>query len=295
MNKFHGTGVALVTPFNADRSVDYDGLRNLINYMIEGKVEYMVSLGTTGESSTLKKEEKKKIWEFTAEVNSGRLPLVAGIGGNDTAAIAEAIEDFDIKGYDAILSASPYYNKPTQEGIYQHYKALAEVSKRPLILYNVPGRTASNVSAETTCRLANDFKNIIGIKDACGNFDQFNQIMRDKPKDFLLISGDDPVALPMISLGASGVISVVGNALPSQLSGMIRLGLSGDFKAAAPAHLDLIEFTRLLFLEGNPAGVKSALSLLGVCGDQVRLPLVSATEGLKEAIRKQLQKLGNLK
>jgi 4-hydroxy-tetrahydrodipicolinate synthase len=295
MNKFHGTGVALVTPFNADRSVDYEGLRNLINYMIDGKVEYMVSLGTTGESSTLKKDEKKKIWDFTAEVNNGRLPLVAGIGGNDTAAIAEAVEEFNVSGYDAILSASPYYNKPTQEGIYQHYKAISEASSLPLFLYNVPGRTASNVSPETTCRLAYDFKNIIGTKDACGNFDQFNQIMRDKPKDFLLISGDDPVALPMIGIGAVGVISVVGNALPKLFSDMIRLALSGDFKAAAAAHLSVIEFTRLIFAEGNPAGVKSALKLLGICGDQVRLPLVNATDGLKNSIQEQLQKLGNLK
>lgn len=284
MNKFHGTGVALVTPFNADGTVDYIGLKNLINYQIDGKVEYLVSLGTTGEASTLSKDEKKKIWEFTAEVNNGRLPLVAGIGGNDTAEVSKSIKTFEINGYDAILSASPYYNKPTQEGIYQHYKALSESSALPLFLYNVPGRTASNVSPETTCRLASDFKNIIGTKEASGNFDQFNQIMRDKPADFLLISGDDPVALPMISLGAVGVISVIGNALPKQLSDMIRLALKGDFAAAQPLHLNLIEFTRLMFNEGNPAGAKAALKYLDICGDHVRLPLVSVSDSLRKAI-----------
>lgn len=291
MNKFYGTGVALVTPFNADGSVDFDGLEKLINYQIEGKVEYLVSLGTTGESSTLNKEEKKKIWAFTAEINNGRLPLVAGIGGNDTAAVISSIKDFDSTGYDAILSASPYYNKPTQEGIYQHYKAISESTDLSLFLYNVPGRTASNVSPETTCRLAADFKNIIGTKEASGNFEQFNQIMRDKPEDFMLISGDDPVALPMIALGAKGVISVIGNALPLQLSEMIRLCLKGDFASAQPLHLELIEFTRLAFAEGNPAGIKAALKYFNVCGDQVRLPLVSATASLNEQLNQQLQKL----
>jgi 4-hydroxy-tetrahydrodipicolinate synthase len=291
MKKFHGTGVALVTPFNADGSVDYDGLKNLINYLIDGKVEYLVSLGTTGEASTLKKDEKKKIWEYTAEINNGRLPLVAGLGGNNTAELVEEIKGFEANGYEAILSASPYYNKPSQEGIYQHYKAISEAGTLPVLLYNVPGRTASNVSAETTCRLASDCKNIIGIKEASANFDQFNQILRDKPEDFLLISGDDPAALPMIALGAVGVISVIGNALPQQFSDMIRLCLSGDFAKAAPLHLSLIEITRLIFAEGNPAGVKAALKNLGVCGDAVRLPLVSATKDLESKIIKELAKL----
>ncbi len=291
MNKFHGTGVAIVTPFNADGTVDYDGLRKLINYLIEGKVEYLVSLGTTGEASTLNKEDKKKIWEFTAEVNNSRLPLVAGIGGNDTAEVTNSIKQFEINGYDAILSASPYYNKPTQEGIYQHYKAISESSSLPVFLYNVPGRTASNISPETTCRLATDFKNIIGTKEASGNFDQFNQIMRDKPEDFLLISGDDPVAMPMISLGAVGVISVIANALPKQLSEMVRLALNGDYIAARPKHLSLIEFTRMMFAEGNPAGVKAALKQLGICDDHVRLPLVRVSDGLRTAIIAETIKL----
>jgi len=291
MNRFHGTGVALVTPFNADGSVDYDGLEKLINYQIEGKVEYLVSLGTTGESATLNKEEKKKIWEYTAEINNGRLPLVAGIGGNYTAEVIEAIKDFERHGYDAILSASPYYNKPTQEGIYQHYKAISESTDMDVFVYNVPGRTASNVSPDTTCRLATDCKNIIGTKEASGSFDQFNQIMRDKPEDFMLISGDDPVALPMIALGGVGLISVVGNALPFELSEMIRLCLQGDFKAAQPLHLQLIEFTHLIFAEGNPAGVKAALKQLGICGDQLRLPLVPASAGLTAQIASQIQKI----
>jgi 4-hydroxy-tetrahydrodipicolinate synthase len=291
MNRFHGTGVALVTPFNADGSVDYDGLEKLINYQIDGKVEYLVSLGTTGESATLSKEEKKKIWAYTAEINNGRLPLVAGIGGNYTAEVIEAIKELDRNGYNAILSASPYYNKPTQEGIYQHYKAISESTDMDLLLYNVPGRTASNVSPETTCRLAQDCKNVIGTKEASGSFDQFNQIMRDKPEDFLLISGDDPVALPMIAMGAAGLISVVGNALPFELSEMIRLCLKGDFKAAQPLHLQLLEFTRLIFAEGNPAGVKAALKHLDICGDQVRLPLVSASADLGTAIAAQVLKI----
>lgn len=291
MNKFHGTGVALVTPFNADGSVDFEGLKNLINYQIEGKVEYLVSLGTTGEASTLNKDEKKKIWEFTAEINNGRLPLIAGIGGNDTRAIAQNIKDFEVSGYDAILSASPYYNKPTQEGIYQHYKALSESSSLPIFLYNVPGRTGSNISAETTCRLATDLKNIIAIKEASGNFDQFNQIMRDKPVDFMLISGDDPVAMPMMAIGAVGVISVIGNALPKQLSDMIRLCLAGDFAKALPLHLSLIEFTRLMFVEGNPAGAKAALKHFGVCEDNLRLPLVQVSSKIREAIIAESQKI----
>jgi 4-hydroxy-tetrahydrodipicolinate synthase len=291
MNKFYGTGVALVTPFNADGTVDFEGLKNLINYQIDGKTDYLVSLGTTGESATLNKDEKKKIWAFTAEINNGRVPLIAGIGGNDTAELIRTIKGFDSDGYDAILSASPYYNKPTQAGIYQHYKAISESTDMDILLYNVPGRTASNVSPETTCRLAHDCKNVIGTKEASGSFDQFNQIMRDKPEDFLLISGDDPVALPMISLGAAGIISVVGNALPLQFSEMIRLCIGGDFKTAQPLHLALIEFTRLIFAEGNPAGVKAALKHFKVCGDFVRLPLVPASACLTAQIISQLERL----
>ena len=291
MNKFYGTGVAVITPFQEDGQVDYDGLKNLINYLIDGGVEYLVMLGTTGENVTLSSEEKKKIWAFTAEVNQGRVALVAGIGGNNTLKIIEQLKAFDTTGYDAILSVSPSYNKPTQEGIYQHFKAIAENAPLPVMLYNVPGRTGSNMSADTTIRLAKDFKQFIGIKEASGNFDQFNQIMRDKPEGFLLISGDDPVSLPMIALGGVGVISVLGNALPRQLSDMIRTALSGDFKGALKAHYSLIEFTRLMFTEGNPAGVKTALKELRICGDTLRLPLVPVSDYTAKAIISETQKL----
>jgi len=294
MNKFQGTGVALVTPFNADGSVDYNGLKNLINHLIDGGIDYLVSLGTTGETATMTKDEKKKVWAYTAEINNNRLPLVAGIGGNNTLAVAEDIKAFDATGYSAILSVSPYYNKPTQEGIYQHYKYLAEVSPLDLILYNVPGRTMSNMSPETTCRLAHDFKNIIATKEASGSFDQFNQIMRDKPEDFLLISGDDPITLPMIALGAAGIISVVANALPKQFSDMVKQCLAGDFKGAVPAHLGLVEFTRLAFAEGNPAGIKAALKHLEVCGDTVRLPLIKASSDLEKSIINEIEKISQL-
>jgi 4-hydroxy-tetrahydrodipicolinate synthase len=290
MNKFYGTGIAIVTPFQADGQVDYGGLKNLINYLIDGGVEYIVSLGTTGESATLSSEEKKKVLAFTADVVSGRINLVAGIAGNNTADVVEQLKTFDTKGYDAILSASPQYNKPTQEGIYQHYKAIAENAKLPVLLYNVPSRTGSNVNADTTIRLARDFKNIIGIKEASGNFDQINQIMRDKPEDFLMISGDDPISLPMIALGAVGVISVIGNALPRQTSDMIRKCLNNDFKGAQKDHFDLVDFTRLCFIEGSPAGVKTALKQLNICGDTVRLPLVQVSDYTAGQIIKEIKK-----
>ena len=286
--KFHGTGVALVTPFNIGGTVDYQGLKSLINFLVDGGIDYLVSLGTTGETATLSKDEKKKVWEFTAEINNGRLPLVAGIGGNDTRVIGEQIKNFENNKYSAVLSVSPYYSKPTQEGIYQHYKYLSELGELPILLYNVPSRTGSNMSSETTCKLAYDCKNIIGTKEASGSFDQFNQIMRDKPDNFLLISGDDPIALPMMAIGAVGVISVIGNALPKQLSDMIKLCLKGDYAAALPAHLSLLEITRLMFSEGNPAGVKAALKQLGICDDVVRLPLVKATKSLSEGLAAKL-------
>jgi len=291
MNKFYGTGVAIITPFHADGQVDYDALGKLINYLIDGGVEYLVSLGTTGESATLSGEERKQVWAFTAKAVNGRVGLVAGIGGNNTLELVEQIKQFDTTGYDAILSASPHYNKPTQEGIYQHYKAIAEATPLPVILYNVPSRTGSNVNADTVVRLAHDFKNIIGIKEAGGNFDQINQIMRDKPADFLMISGDDPVTLPMMALGGVGVISVTGNALPRKTSDMVRLCLAGDYKAAQKIHLQLIDFTRLMFVEGSPAGVKTALKQIGVCGDTVRLPLVQVSSATAEKIVAETKKL----
>lgn len=292
MNKFYGTGVAMVTPFNTDGTIDYDGLRNLINYIIGGGVEYLVSLGTTGESATLSNDEKRRIWDYTAEIVAERVPLVAGIGGNNTAEITENLKNFKSDGFDAILSVSPYYNKPTQEGIYQHYKAVADVSPLPVILYNVPGRTGSNMTAETTLRLAHDFKNIIAVKEASASFDQFNRIVKDKPEDFLFISGDDPITLPMISMGAVGVISVVGNALPNIFSTMVRMCLDGKFAEALPLHYSLIDITSHFFAEGNPAGVKCALKKLDICGDFVRLPLVSVSQQLEDKIFAELSQLG---
>ncbi|MXV52782.1 4-hydroxy-tetrahydrodipicolinate synthase [Pedobacter sp. HMF7647] len=290
MNKFYGTGVALVTPFNENGSVDYQGLKKLIDFQIDGGVNYLVSLGTTGETATLTKEEKKDIWDFTSETVAGRVPIVAGIGGNNTTEIIDAIKGFDSAGFDAVLSVSPYYNKPTQEGIYQHYKAIAEASELPVILYNVPGRTGSNMTSQTTLRLAHDFDNIIAIKEAAGNFEQFSEILRDKPEDFLFISGDDPVTLPLIAMGAAGIISVVGNALPKVLSDMVNLCLDGKFAEARQAHFDLLEITRLCFVEGNPAGVKAALQQREICKNFVRLPLVPASDQTSQLIAKELVK-----
>lgn len=291
MNHLQGTGVAAVTPFNTNGEIDFTGLENLINHMIDGGVDYIVSLGTTGETATLSSEEKHKVWEFTTKVVDGRVPLVAGIGGNNTLEVAKQIKNFSMKGYSAILSVSPYYSKPNQEGIYQHYKHLSSASNLPIILYNVPGRTGSNMSSETTCRLAHDFSNIVAIKEASANFDQFNAIMRDKPTNFSLISGDDPITLQMIAMGAIGVISVVGNALPAQFSSMVKACLTGDFNSARATHQSLLEFTRLLFSEGNPAGVKSALKSLNICEDHVRLPLVKASPGLEKLIQQELKNI----
>ena len=294
MTQFHGTGVALVTPFNTDGSVDFNGLQNLINHTISGGVDYLVSLGTTGETATLSSDEKKAVWQFTAEANNGRVPLVAGIGGNSTKEVTDGLKQFESSGYSAVLSVSPYYNKPTQKGIYQHYKAVAESSPLPVILYNVPGRTGSNINSETTLRLAHEMKNIIGVKEASANFDQFNRIIRDKPEDFLFISGDDPITLPMISMGAVGVISVVGNALPAIFSTMVRMCLAGNFIEAQPLHYSLTEITGHFFAEGNPGGVKSALKQLNICGETVRLPLVNVSGESQAKIAVELKKLNLL-
>lgn len=291
MNELHGAGVALVTPFNSDESVDFEALGQLIDLQINEGMDYLVSLGTTGEVATLTKEERKRIWDFTVKRVNGRLPLVAGIGGNNTAEIVEQIKTFDPTGFCAILSVSPYYNKPTQEGIYQHYKAIAQVSPLPIILYNVPGRTGSNMTAQTTLRLANDFSNIVAIKEASGNFAQFSEILRDKPADFLLISGDDPVTLPMMALGAAGIISVVGNAFPKRVATLAKLCTEGNYHEARAIHNDLLQITDLCFVEGNPAGVKYILKKLGIGHDTLRLPLVGISEKTQVAIAEEMGKL----
>ena len=291
MSKFLGTGVAMVTPFLQDGGIDFPGLEKTIEHLINGKIEYIVVLGTTAESATLTNEEKQQIFEFTAQKTNKRIPLVAGIGGNNTAEIVSAVSQFNIEGYEAILSVVPYYNKPTQEGIFQHYKAVAEAATLPIILYNVPGRTGVTMTAATTLRLAKTVKNIIAVKEASGNFDIFNEIAANKPAGFDLISGDDPVTLPMIALGAIGVISVIGNAVPLAFSEMVRTCLKGDFKAAQPAHFSLLEFTRLCFIEGNPAGVKAGMKQLGICDDHVRLPLVKVSDETRAKIITEINKL----
>ncbi|MDR2275663.1 MAG: 4-hydroxy-tetrahydrodipicolinate synthase [Sphingobacterium sp.] len=291
MNELHGAGVALVTPFNSDESVDFEALGQLIDLQINEGMNYLVSLGTTGEVATLTNDERKRIWDFTVKRVNGRLPLVAGIGGNNTAEIVEQIKNFDPTGFCAILSVSPYYNKPTQEGIYQHYKAVANASPLPVILYNVPGRTGSNITAQTTLRLANDFSNIVAIKEASGNFAQFSEILRDKPAEFLLISGDDPVTLPMMSLGAVGIISVIGNALPKKVATLAKLCAEGNYVAARAIHNDLLDITELCFIEGNPAGVKYILQELRIGNDTLRLPLTPVSEKIQVAIKEELKKL----
>jgi 4-hydroxy-tetrahydrodipicolinate synthase len=282
---FIGTGVAIVTPFRENGDIDFPALKKLVQYLTDGQVEYLVVLGTTGETATLNKDEKQKIFSYVAEVNAGKLPLVAGIGGNDTRETIHSFSHFNLEGYDAILSVSPYYNKPSQEGLYQHYKALSESSTLSLIMYNVPGRTGMNVSAETTVRIAEDCRNIIATKEASGNFDQIMQIMKYKPKDFGMISGDDGVTLPMIALGAQGVISVVANAYPEIFSKMVRHCLSGDFASARPLHYKLVDIINTLFAEGSPSGVKAYMNEMNISGNHVRLPVVPVSGKLLEKIK----------
>jgi 4-hydroxy-tetrahydrodipicolinate synthase len=284
MNNLHGAGVALVTPFNNDGSIDFEGLSRLIEYQIDGGMDYLVSMGTTGEVATLTKEEKKQILDFTADKVAGRIPLVAGFGGNNTAELVAQIKEFNNPAYQAILSVSPYYNKPTQEGIYQHYKAIAQATELPIILYNVPGRTGSMVSVDTIIRLANDFSNIIGVKEASANFEHFTRIMARKPEGFLLISGDDALTLPMMSLGAVGVITVVGNAFPKQTQQLVKFCNEWHYEEARKLHYDLLQIDDLCFIEGNPAGVKEMLKELNICGNHVRLPLVEVSDETKKKI-----------
>ena len=282
--RFRDLGVALVTPFLEKGNIDYAGLERLLEHQIAGEVDYVVLMGTTGESVTLSAEEKKQLLAAVIELLRHRLPLVLGVGGNHTAEVVRQLEEYDLSDVDGILSVSPYYNKPTQEGIYQHYKALAQASLRPIILYNVPGRTSSNMLAETTLRLARDFKNIVGVKEASGNLDQIATILKHRPKDFLVISGDDALTLPILALGGDGVISVVGNALPQEFSTLVHAAMTGDLVAARAEHFKLLEFMSYIFTEGNPAGIKEALKTLGICGSTLRLPLVNVSEATAKKI-----------
>ncbi|MCF6279406.1 MAG: 4-hydroxy-tetrahydrodipicolinate synthase [Flavobacteriaceae bacterium] len=284
MQQFFGTGVALITPFKEDKSIDFDALEKLVNFQIENGIDYLVVLGTTGEPATLTFDEQEAVKKKIIEVNNGRLPLVIGVGSNNTMAIVEALKTMDLSAFDAILSVSPYYNKPTQEGIYQHFKAISEVSPLPIILYNVPGRTAQNMEPKTVIRLANDFDNIIAIKEAAGDIEQAKELLENKPKDFMVISGDDMIALDMTLAGGVGVISVIGQGLPRDFSKMIQLGLEGDKKSAKKLHNKVEKSIDYIFEEGNPAGIKSMLKKLIICDDQVRLPLMKSTDSLQKKI-----------
>lgn len=284
MEQLQGTGVALVTPFKNDLTIDTGALVRIVNYCIDGGVDYLVVLGTTGESVTLNKAEKLTVMETVINANAGRLPLVLGIGGNSTYRIVDEIKSFESEHFSAILSVSPYYNKPTQEGIYQHFKAISEVTKKPIILYNVPGRTGSNMHPDTSLRLSRDFQNIVGIKEASGDILQIQKIMKHKRDDFMVISGDDITALPTVLAGGSGVISVLGQGLPTEFSRMIRAGLDGETEEAYRLHYRMQEGMELIFREGNPAGIKAIFEFLGLSNAVVRLPLVEATARLKRDI-----------
>jgi 4-hydroxy-tetrahydrodipicolinate synthase len=286
-----GTGVALVTPFKEDKSVDFESLHRLIDFVIDGGVNYLVTLGTTGETPTLSKEEKLDIIDFTFSTTESRVPIVIGAGGNNTPEVIKEIESFPVEKAAAILSASPYYNKPSQEGIFQHYKAISENTSRPIILYNVPGRTGSNIAASTTVRLAKEFPNICGIKEASGNMAQCMQVLKDAPQDFLVVSGDDNLALPQIACGMEGVISVAANCFPKEFSDMVECALNGEMKAARALNNKLMQGYDLLFAENNPAGVKAFLKELGIIGNELRLPLVPLSKNLHEDIRKYLAAL----
>ncbi len=284
-------GVALITPFKSDESVDFDALARLVEYQIKNGTDYLVVLGTTAETPTLTEQEKEDVTRFVIQCAAKRIPIVLGVGGNNTKAVVEKLKTTDFSGIDAILSVTPYYNKPSQEGIYQHYAAIAKASPLPIVLYNVPGRTGVNMLAETTLRLAKEFSNICAIKEASGNFSQIDDIIKNKPADFMVISGDDGITFPLITLGAVGVISVIGNAFPSEFSRMVRLGLQGDYKSARLIHHHFNELIQLLFVEGNPAGVKSMLAVMGFIDNTLRLPLVPNTIKTYEKIRVVLNEL----
>jgi 4-hydroxy-tetrahydrodipicolinate synthase len=287
--QLRGTGVALVTPFQADFSIDYIALERIIDFVIDGGVEYLVTMGTTGETPTISKAEKKAILQFTYEKVDGRVPVVVGVGGNNTAELVEELKTLSLEPATAVLSASPYYSKPSQEGLFQHYKTLAAASPKPLLLYNVPGRTGRNLNAATTIRLAREVKNIAGIKEASGDMAQCMEILRDRPEDFLVVSGDDALAFPQVAIGMDGVISVAANSWPKNFSEMIRQSLKGDLRAAKVLNDRLIAGYELIFAENNPAGVKAAMSELKLIGNHVRLPLVPVSDGLHVKLREYMK------
>ena len=290
-NNLYGTGVALVTPFDKSGKIDFAALEQHLNRIIDGGINYLTLLGTTGEPPTMTKEEKSEILKFVKEKTAGRVPIVLGIGGNNTSAVVEEILNTDLSGIDSILSICPYYTKPSQRGIYAHFEAVAKASPLPVILYNVPGRTSKNIDPDTVIKLANDFKNIVAIKEASGNMNQIMSILAKKPKDFCVISGDDSLAVPMISLGCVGVISVAANVVPVQFSKMIKSALEGDFAAAREIHFSLLELMNALFEDGSPSGAKAALNILGIMEENLRLPLVPVSPSVREKIKTLLSKL----
>lgn len=277
-NKLRGMGVALVTPFDEEGNVDFEALVKLVDYQLENGTDFLCVLGTTAETPTLSKEEKDQVKRCVIERVNGRVPILLGVGSNNTQAVVETVKNEDMTGVDALLVVVPYYNKPSQEGIYQHYKAVAEATTLPIVLYNVPGRTGVNMTAETTLRLACDFENIVAIKEASGNITQMDEILKNKPEGFDLISGDDGITYPLVSLGAVGVISVLGNAFPAEFGKMTRLAMEGDYAQALTIHHQFTEMYRLLFVDGNPAGVKALLSMMGMMKNKLRLPLVPARD-----------------
>ncbi len=286
-----GAGVALVTPFDSNGNPDKAALKRLVDYVVQGGIDFLVALGTTGEGVTLEQKEREEVLDWILEFNNNRLPIVLGLGGNNTLAIQRQLKTTHSKDYAAILSVCPYYNKPQQNGLFEHFKAIATESPFPVILYNVPGRTASNLTAETTLKLANEFQNIIAIKEASGNLFQIMEIIRQKPENFRVLSGDDNLTLPMIAIGAEGVISVSGQLLPTPFSRMVNFALKGRFDAARDIHYKLYEITELLFAEGNPSGVKQALNLINICEPYVRLPLIKVSSVLRDHLNEAINKI----
>lgn len=289
---FKGVGVALVTPFQADGSIDFSSLEKLVNHQIKNGTDYLVVQGTTGESATLTSEEKTAVLDFIIEINNKRLPIVLGIGGNNTAAVVGTLKNTDLSKVDGILSVSPYYNKPSQEGIYQHYKAISAATSKPIILYNVPGRTMSNVLPQTTLRLANECKNIVAVKEASGNLEQIMEIIQNKPEGFLVLSGDDALTLPHIAIGGDGVISVVANAFPNRFSKMVHAALDNNMDEARNYHYQLIKVIQQMFADGNPGGVKHVLKLLGITKEHLRLPLVPVNDTVAKKLYELTAELG---
>ena len=288
-----GTGVAVVTPFHTYGTIDFTCLEKVLNHIIDGGVDFVLALGTTSEAVTLSKDEKNAVINFFIETVNNRVPIMLGVGGNNTQEVVNTIKSLSFEGIDSILSVTPYYNKPQQKGIYYHFKTIADASPVPVYLYNVPSRTSANISAETTLKLASEVKNIVGIKEASGDLNQIMEILRDKPADFKVLSGDDILTLPMLSLGAEGVISVVANAFPSEYSTMVKLGMKGDFIGARKNHYQLLDIINTLFADGNPSGIKAALYIMGLCQNNVRLPLVKVNKGVYNQLKQLIEEIDN--